>query len=317
MGITKNYQSENTLRSMISNAFPDKSVAQINELNDGYCNLTYRIMFTDGEKVILKIAPENASGTLRNEKNMMDVEIESMEYMQSYPEIPVAKVIYSDCTKTICTGDYFFMEFMSGDNLGRISGNLNDSEKSAIYREIGQIVCKLGCVKGDKFGIFGQVQYDTLYDFVHALFANLYDDAVAISDRITLPFTLDEMIGRFSREQYLFSEVTTPSLIHWDFWDGNIFVINNHVSAVIDWERTMWAEPIMCDRFRRHTITEALLSGFGKTVFSDSEKKRLAWYDVLLYTTMIVEEVYRKYDDNGTSSWVCPFLEAAWSELSE
>ena len=45
MAITKNRQSEETISSMAKMAFPDKQIAEIRELTEGMCNVTYDITF--------------------------------------------------------------------------------------------------------------------------------------------------------------------------------------------------------------------------------------------------------------------------------
>jgi len=47
---------------MAEAAFPDKHIADIKELTEGMCNVTYSIAFTDGSESILKIAAKDRSG---------------------------------------------------------------------------------------------------------------------------------------------------------------------------------------------------------------------------------------------------------------
>lgn len=68
-----------------------------------------------------------------------------------------------------------------------------------------------------------------------------------------------------------------------------------HVSGIIDWERAMWGEALMDDRFRRHTRNADFLKGFGKETFTEAEMRRIYWYDILLYLTMMTEGAYREY----------------------
>ena len=56
MTVTKNRQTNDTIRRMAKAAFPDKRVSDIKELDDGFCNVTYDVSFDDGSESILKIA---------------------------------------------------------------------------------------------------------------------------------------------------------------------------------------------------------------------------------------------------------------------
>ena len=48
-------------------------------------------------------------------------------------------------------------------------------------------------------------------------------------------------------DKTVFDEVKEPSLVHWDMWEGNVFVKEKHVLGIIDWERAMWGEAFMDD----------------------------------------------------------------------
>ena len=65
----------------------------------------------------------------------------------------------------------------------------------------------------------------------------------------------------------------------------------------------------MDDRFRYHNRGEAFLKGFGKTSFSEDELKRMRWYDIILYLTMMIEVYYREYEDKGQYLWAREMLE--------
>ncbi len=315
MGITKNRQSEETLRRMVEAAFPEKVPERMEELSDGYCNVTYRVIFADGERMILKVGPEDFRGNLRNEKGMMDVEMAAMELMQAHPEWKVPKVLFSDKSRSICTGEYFFMEHLRGQNFAKVSDSMTEEERAAILQEIGRAMRWMGGIYGKKYGILGQEEYDTQFDFVMNRFENMAKDIEGIEEIVKLPFTWQEMLQKLKRDKPYFDDVPPPSLLHWDMWDGNVFVEDGRISGLIDWERTMFAEPIMSDRFRRHTLNDDLLEGFGQKEFSQNEKRRMAWYDVFLFTTMTVEEIYRQYEDDSSSRWVRPFLDSAWNEI--
>ena len=74
----------------------------------------------------------------------------------------------------------------------------------------------------------------------------------------------------------------------------------------------MWGEPFMDDRFRYHNRNQAFLRGFGQTEFSEAEKRRLRWYDILLYLTMMIEVFYREYEDDGQYRWACGMLKEVY-----
>ena len=92
-------------------------------------------------------------------------------------------------------------------------------------------------------------------------------------------------------------------------WKNSPGIVNGSKSGIIDWERALWGEPFMDDRFRMHNRGKDFLLGFGQTSFSAEELKRLRWYDIILYTTMMIEVFYREFEDQGQYFWAKEMLE--------
>ena len=65
----------------------------------------------------------------------------------------------------------------------------------------------------------------------------------------------------------------------------------------------MWGETFMDDRFRKHNLNSDFLDGFGQQGFTEAERKRVRWYDVILYLTMMIEVFYREFEDKGQYYW--------------
>ncbi len=315
MGITKNRQTEENICRMAAAAFPGRQVQTITELTEGMCNAAYRIDFTDGMRSILKIAAANREGMMSNEVGLMEAEVKAMRMVADSNLVKVAKVQYYDTSGTLCDGDYFFMEALPGRSCFAIQDKLTEAEKSVIRYETGQIAGKLTKIRGSRFGLLadGARQYTCLYDFVYALFSNVLCDAARKEIVIGVP--AEEILKRLEEDRGIFEPVTQPTLVHWDMWDGNIFVKDGHISGIIDWERALWGEAFMDDRFRRHTRNEDFLRGFGQKAFSRQEMRRIYWYDVFLYLTMMTEGAYRGYEDDSQYRWAKGLFEEAWGDI--
>ena len=111
-----------------------------------------------------------------------------------------------------------------------------------------------------------------------------------------------------------FDGIMPATLVHWDMWEGNVFIHNGHVSGIIDWERAMWGEAFMDDRFRYHSRNKSFLMGFGQTAFTGDEIKRIRWYDIILYLTMMIEVYYREYETESQYFWAKDKLMTIWSD---
>ncbi len=312
MGITKNHQTEEQIRQSSHAVYPNRKIKTITELTEGMCNAAYLLQFADGSSSVLKVAAENERGRMTNEKNLMRAEVRAMQLMEQQKKVKVAKVHYYDTSRTICNGDYFFMEALKGQSFYSAMSEMSEAEKNTIHYEIGEVERAISEIKGEFFGLLGddEHRYVLLYEFVYDLIRNVLKDAAA--KHVDLGVEEKQVLMQLEKDSHFFAEVKKPMLVHWDMWEGNIFVYEGHVSGIIDWERAMWGEALMDDRFRRHTRHEQFLRGYGKEVFSDEENRRILWYDILLYLTMMTEGAYREYEDDSQYQWVKPLFEASW-----
>lgn len=314
MGITKNRQPDEVIAGMAVRAFPEKQMRSCIELTEGMCNAAYLVTFTDGSKSIVKIASGDGKGLMSNEVNMMQAEVEAMQIVRKCNAAKVAEVYYYDTSHTICDGNYFFMEVLEGKSYSALGDTFTEEERSRINYEVGKIERSITSICGEKFGFLGEKKrYDKLFDFVYEMISNVLSDAKR--KEVDLGISDDEVLRQLLQHKPYFATVTQPVLVHWDMWEGNIFIKDKHISGIIDWERAVWGEAFMDDRFRRASRNQDFLRGYGQVEFSEAEQKRIYWYDVLLYLTMMTEGAYREYEDDGQYQWAKPMFEASWKEL--
>ncbi|MGB4660506.1 MAG: aminoglycoside phosphotransferase family protein [Mobilitalea sp.] len=315
MGVTKNRQSLETIQIMAAKAFPDQSIIELSELTEGLCNVAYLLLLDSGKKAILKIAPKDKHTLLTNEVNMMKAEIMAMQLSREHTDVPVAEVYLYDDTRMICDSEYFFMEVLEGQSYYSVKNTLTPEVICQVDYEIGRIEKAITSVKGNKFGLMGDAEHwaDNLYDMTYRMLSGVLQDAMA--KNIVIGFSSEEILAELTIDKNCFLEVTQAAFVHWDMWEGNIFIKDGHVCGIIDWERAMWGDALMDDRFRRHTRNDDFLKGYGQKDFSMEEIRRICWYDVFLYLTMMTEGAYREYEDDGQYQWVKPLFEASFCEV--
>jgi aminoglycoside phosphotransferase (APT) family kinase protein len=114
-------------------------------------------------------------------------------------------------------------------------------------------------------------------------------------------------------------EVQTPCLVHWDAWDLNFFVRDGQVAGIIDFERALWADPLMEAQFRMPFFGAGItpsLRGYGKTSFSFSEEQRNHLYALHLALVMNTECFYRNYDTDTVFNMSRQFIQMAMEWLN-
>ena len=317
MSITKNHQSPETLHNLCSAAFPGRTVSSIAELTKGMFNAAYRVNFADGGASVLKIAAADAKGLMSNEINLMQAEVAAMDIVRKHGLPLVPRVEYADFTRRMCSGSFFFMECLPGQSMNSCRDTLSETEHAHVMAQVGAFQRQLAGIHSEGFGLLGDPQrFPTLHGLIRRLFEHVLRDAAAVP--LDLGLTGEEVLRRLDADEAAFAEVKTASLVHWDMWEGNIFVRDGELCGVIDWERAMWGDPLMDDRFRSHNRPAAFLAGFGQQDFSAAEQRRLAWYDLFLYITMSAEGFYREYEDTtGLLGWLRPMLDAAWTDICD
>ncbi len=150
-----------------------------------------------------------------------------------------------------------------------------------------------------------QPKYQTWLDAVYHMFTMIFTDAETYG--ISLPVTLDEVQTRLEEHAPAFAEVTVPQLVHWDLWQGNVFVDTTgdlpDICGLIDFERVYWGDPLG-EVFFRGDGNPSFIAGYGHPVLhTRAQRTRNRFYDLYLYLIMVVEDGPRQYTDKGVVQW--------------
>ena len=303
MSQTKNILTDQALEIIVARAFEGSKIMNHHELKEGFCNAAYKIELENGKRVVLKIAPANASHLMSCEMNLMRAEVTAMKVVRENAALLLPSVLYYDASKTICDSEYFFMECLEGYSFSSRKNTMTEASIKTLEIEIGAYLKELHLIKGNHFGLLGShdTLNDALFPFFEQLLLGILQDAM--KKNIDIGVEADKLHGALVRDRACFQEVTEPVLVHWDTWEGNWFVKDDKIIGLIDWERAMYGDPLMEDRFRSHSRSHHFLEGYGVKGFSESENVRLAWYDVYLYLIMMVEGAYRGYETDALYQW--------------
>ncbi len=282
------------------------SLRELNELTDGFFNAAYHLVLENGPDCVLKIAPHPETRVLRYETNLMRAEVNALRRVGSATNLPVPQIIADDFTRRIINRDYFLMSHLDGIPFNKLRGSLSKEAQNAIERDTGRITRQINAIRGESFGYMGADErfddWRTCFDYmIQCLLADARDAGV----RLPLPF--DELYARLEMQFDHLDEVAAPQLVHWDLWDGNIFIdpVTSQITGLIDFERALWGDPLMevCfDNFGNDT--QHYLAGYGPNpLATPSGKMRRKLYNIYLYLIMIIESTYRQYETNDLEQW--------------
>ncbi len=300
---TKNRQTRAKIEGMVAKAFNGLTLADgedaVLELKDGWFNASYKIRLADGRQVVLKIAPPKGAEIMLYEKNIMATEVATMHLIRKNPAIPVPEIYYFDNAHDLCDADYFFMEHMTGNSLEHVNDSLTPETRASVEWHIGEIIREINGFPGTYFGYDGNpdLRADTWKEAFTKIVESVLEDAAR--KNVVFDFGYDELRAAILKHAPALEEITTPCLVHWDAWNPNFFVQDGKITGIIDFERALWAEPLMEAQFRAPFLGQGIppsLHGYGKTSFTFAEEQRNHLYALHLALVMHTECFYRNYD---------------------
>lgn len=298
--LTKNRQNKDTITRMVEKFFGSLEVRSYKELTEGYFNVAYEVELNDGSKTILKIAPSKDVRIMTYENNIMSSEVQAMRMAGQDGHISVPQIYGYDDSCTVCESPYFFMEKLKGKSLNTIKKSLSQQQIENIYSETGKIIRLVNGIPCPCFGYPGQPEYqgtEWYPVFCKMIKAGLGD---AKQGNVDLKIPISELLDHLERDRVVFEEVKEPRLVHWDCWDGNIFVEDGNLTGIIDWERCLWADPLMEVGFRTYSPNPAFQKGYGMEVLDARQQRRALWYDIYLMILVALECEYRRYETMDT-----------------
>jgi aminoglycoside phosphotransferase (APT) family kinase protein len=297
----------------------ERKIEACEELKDGYFNAAYHLRLEDGFQFVLKISPPPHVRVLRYEKNIMWTEVQTMQLVKKRTEIPVPTVLFYDESCTLLPSSFYAMEFVDGVPLHKLRKTLAAADLSNIDQMTGTYLRQMNAITNDKFGNYAHPEslFPRWQDaFIHMLEDVLQDGRDA---NVALPMSNEEILTLAIHCETALGEVGDASLVHWDLWDGNIFVSpkTKHIVGIIDFERAVWADPLMEVNFGAFGINSDFLRGYGFDYpFTAAQEVRRTLYNVYLFLIMVIECSYRSYPNQDQENWARIRLAEELSKLT-
>lgn len=301
---TKVKLNENQIQAISEKAFHEKCIKH-EEVMNGFYNAIYRLYLSD-RNVYLKIAPGDDIDILTYEKNIMTRECKIYEICERLG-IPVPHILFHDSSKDIISAEYYIMSEISGLTLFELKDEILD--KSSYYIELMEYVARLHNQKALTFGYDSQdIHFDSYGETIMHMFNNVIKDAK--KKDIVFPEHITALLNKLPEYTDLLSKLKTPSILHYDLWDGNIMVHEGKITGIIDAERSFNGHPIadfVCMSFNIFDDEfEYLIPIYNQysdyKIKKDKETKILYYiHKVYLFFIMYVECSYR--DIEGSFDW--------------
>jgi aminoglycoside phosphotransferase (APT) family kinase protein len=270
------------------------------ELTDGWFNTAYRVVLDDGRAAVVKLAPPADVPILRYERGIMATEAMVYRRIAALPGVPAPELLREG-------PDFLAVSVLEGTPWDKAT-DLPEATQRALRRELGAITARLHTLTSEdgRFGYPAAESALSAPDWRTAFTAMvdaLLDDAERWQSE--LGATPEEIRAFVADGGYALDEVTTPALIHFDLWPGNIFVDGSRIAGLIDHERAFWGDPaaeLVSLAFGGDTGPESdFVIGYteagGVLDFTPAFRHRLALYQLYLSLLLVIEFGPRGYDN--------------------
>jgi fructosamine-3-kinase len=249
----------------------------------------WRVDLGDGRRTVLKAGPTRDSRLLAYEAGMLAAEADYLRMVADRaPEVPTPRLLHE-------SDEWLFMTMLPGIALPLLPPG---TDTSTARFECGMAVARLHAVTGDRFGYPGpRPQAATWPAAFTAMVEALLDDAVAW--RVPLPIEPARIRAAVAAHTDVLAAVTTPSLLHFDLWDGNVLATaGGHLGGLVDGERYLFGDPLVDfvsptmfrDIFEEPDHPYLLGYRSVRPFPVDPGVRRRAWlYQLYLYLLMTVE----------------------------
>lgn len=310
-----------TAQQMVTAAFGvQAAIRRYDELRDGYFNAAYQIDMADGRRAVLKVAPPPDVRVLRYEHSILRSEVQMLRLVSEHTNVPVPTVYYHDDSYSFIDGEYFLMSFVSGQAYNQVRESYTLQRRAAIEQTIGDYLRRINSISGPFFGYptMADRRYTTWRQAFLAMFEDLLQDGQ--EKHVVLPLEYATMRRQVENVASALDDVRTPQLVHWDLWDGNIFVEpkSGLITGIIDFERALWGDPLMEFQYRTLESTPAFESGYGASLLdSPTALARRTLYNLYLYLIMVIECSYRHYETDDQERWARQQLAADLGRLAQ
>ena len=259
-------------------------------------NTVYRIRLRGSEGgggLVLKVAPDPAAPGLSHEHELLRTE--ALFHRLAAPAMPVPDVVRADFGRTLLPTDLLLTTELPGESWHTQRHRITGERHTRLRATLGEMVAALHKTTGTAFGYpQGPVHPDWRTAFLSMMDAVLTD---AEYWKTTLPLPSNELRALVDAHAETLAEVTTPVLVHFDLWPGNILVEGDTITGVVDGERAFWGDPLadLVSPSLFGDLDEAFLAGYGGGPATPAEHARLALYRLYLYVIMLVEGAPRGY----------------------
>jgi len=296
-------------------------VVETVEFTDGFFSAAFGLRLGDGRELVLKVAPPRELKLMRYEFELMRTEIHFYERAGA-AGVPLPGLRFADPDAGV-----LLIDRLRGRTLASVKQEIPTADLIELRREIGRCAAAITAISGPLFGyprLDGRTRSTSWRESFLAIVDDVLTDAVELDAE--LPAPADQIAAAVRRHADLLDVVTTPALLHYDLWDGNIFVVEEggrwRIEAIIDGERAFYGDPIAelvsAIAFIDEEQGAAVIDGMLGRPLTTDEQTRLRLYTAYLFLILVTEGKTRGFDPaehEPVRQWALGYLKTLLASL--
>ena len=277
---------------------------ELEPISTGKFNTGYFVT-SDGDELVLRVAPPADSVFLFYERDMMRQEPSIHRLLLEKTDVPVAEIIAYDDSHDVIDRDYVLMRRLPGAPLSQVP--VADAEP--VMRRVGECLAQAHSLTADRYGYLGEHRpmepEDNWADAFTVMWRKLLDDIVGVGHYSTAE--RDDLVGLLDRHIPLFDRPGPARLLHMDVWAQNILVDGaGRLTGLVDWDRALWGDPEIEFAVLDYCgiSTPAFWRGYGRPR-DESQEARIRNVFYLLYELQkyIVIRAGRSHDNRAARGY--------------
>jgi fructosamine-3-kinase len=261
-------------------------------LGNATFNTAYRVRLSGGAGLVVKVAPGPGTPAMTYEHDLLWTE--AMFYRAVARTAPVPRVVAADFSRRVVDRDFLVTSELPGESWH----DRRPRDRGRLRHQLGGIVARVHRCAGPRFGYPRGAPAPSWRAAFLAMVEAVLGDAERFG--VTLPRSADRIRDVLANRADALDEVTTPVLVHFDLWEGNILVGPRGITGIVDAERAFWGDPLadLASLTMFGDVDAGFLAGYrtagGVVSAGEAAVWRLAMYRCYLYLIMLVEMVPRE-----------------------
>ena len=190
------------------------------------------------------------------------------------------------------------MTYFEGTSLNAVRSSLRPDQSAFVDAQLAGFLRQMHAITNPTFGL--QAPQAPKHTRWRDAFVGLFEGALSDGEAadVVPPVSFEVLRSIVQSNADVLDHVSTACFVHWDLWDTNVFIdpTTCEVTGIIDFERSLWGDPLMEGQFFAKAGDAGFMDAYGRNLLGEERARiRRLLYDLYLFVVMLVEVSYRHY----------------------